>query len=179
MPYAIRVKPRGHRGQRFSLKPVAFIASAVLLLLVQQQWQHPSAPSSPHTEVYIHSLPRLTVWQTSRVRPNKLIAHNRQFLPEGTQFRWLDNQAVEAMVRDISVELSQQKVVDDAIGAFRSLRPWAFRADLWRAMVLWMYGGLYLDDKIVLAAPLSSWVNLTADSLVRATLFAMLCHAIC
>ncbi len=40
------------------------------------------------------------------------------------------------------------------------LRPGAYRADLWRAAVLWKYGGLYLDHKLIMIKPLGEWLDL-------------------
>jgi len=33
--------------------------------------------------------------------------------------------------------------------AFKMLRPRAFRADLWRLLILWDQGGVYIDNKLV------------------------------
>lgn len=43
--------------------------------------------------------------------------------------------------------------------AYDSLIPGAFKADLWRYCALYVYGGMYLDHKIVILMPLSTWIR--------------------
>lgn len=50
--------------------------------------------------------------------------------------------------------------------AFANLRPGAYKADLWRYMVLWAYGGIYLDESVRLMANLSSWLDWQSDRLM-------------
>ena len=57
-------------------------------------------------------------------------------------------------------------MVTNAFQAFTNLRPGDQRADLWRYMVLWDEGGVYLDMHIRLLQPLSSWINFDSDDLV-------------
>jgi mannosyltransferase OCH1-like enzyme len=38
--------------------------------------------------------------------------------------------------------------IPGAYEAFKMLRPRAYRSDLWRWMILWKYGGIYIDLKI-------------------------------
>jgi len=44
-----------------------------------------------------------------------------------------------------------------------SLRPWAYRVDLWRLMILWEVGGIYLDAKMKLFDNISKWVDIDKD----------------
>jgi len=90
----------------------------------------------------------------------------RPFLPNGTTMLYFTDYEMERSVCEISLRLSDAGVVDDAYDAFMSLRPMAFRADLWRYMILWDQGGVYLDVNLKLRAPLTDWINFTSDDLV-------------
>lgn len=46
----------------------------------------------------------------------------------------------------------------EAATAFDTLKPAAFRVDLWRYVVLYHYGGVYADCKLSLVAPLSTFL---------------------
>jgi len=88
------------------------------------------------------------------------------FLPNGTTMLYFTDYEMQRSVCEISLRLSDAGVVDDAYDAFMSLRPMAFRADLWRYMILWDQGGVYLDVNLKLLAPLTDWINFTSDDLV-------------
>mmetsp|Transcript_15467 Transcript_15467/g.42291 ORF Transcript_15467/g.42291 Transcript_15467/m.42291 type:complete len:301 (-) Transcript_15467:323-1225(-) len=88
------------------------------------------------------------------------------FAPPDAEIRYLDNRQMARSVKAISERLSKAGVVTDAFQAFTNLRPGAYRADLWRYMVLWDEGGVYLDMNIRLLQPLSSWINFDSDDLV-------------
>mmetsp|Transcript_29870 Transcript_29870/g.55984 ORF Transcript_29870/g.55984 Transcript_29870/m.55984 type:complete len:338 (+) Transcript_29870:97-1110(+) len=108
----------------------------------------------------------LIVWQTSKVKPTDLMRHNRQFLPADAEFRWHSDSAMHKSVREIALVMDKEGLVSGACEAFHNLRPYAYRADLWRSMVLWMHGGLYLDHKLALLQPIESWLNLSTDELI-------------
>jgi mannosyltransferase OCH1-like enzyme len=88
--------------------------------------------------------PPLILWQTSmhaNSTPDATQQSNAKFLPENTVIRWLDDLMMAHMVRDMGNELvglGLNNICDD----WFNLRPGAYRADLWRALVLWKYGGL-------------------------------------
>lgn len=46
--------------------------------------------------------------------------------------------------------------------AYKALRPRAYRADLWRQLILWDQGGMYMDAKLYLSSPLD-WVDWDND----------------
>lgn len=95
---------------------------------------------------------------TGAVIPEQVVDRNRHWVETGTEFRYYDDAQMEQSVGDISKEL--EKVgVPGASDAWHKLRPMAFRADLWRYMILWSEGGVYLDHKLMLNAPLASLVN--------------------
>eukprot|EP00450_Noctiluca_scintillans_P006836 CAMPEP_0194506418 /NCGR_PEP_ID=MMETSP0253-20130528/34918_1 /TAXON_ID=2966 /ORGANISM="Noctiluca scintillans" /LENGTH=314 /DNA_ID=CAMNT_0039349161 /DNA_START=1 /DNA_END=945 /DNA_ORIENTATION=+ len=86
--------------------------------------------------------------------------------PPDASFRYLDNEDMDRSAQEISHRLAQAGVVPDAYAAFSLLRPAAFRADLWRYMVLWDSGGVYLDMNLELSTPLSAWIDFEKDDLV-------------
>ena len=114
---------------------------------------------------------KIIVWQTfahATATPEAFHLHNAQYLPLGSEMRWVDDSMAAFMVRDIGVAWSRS--IDsasdlDICSAYFNLRPGAFRADLWRALVLWQYGGLYLDHKLILATPFESVVDLNRQDL--------------
>jgi len=88
------------------------------------------------------------------------------FAPPGCSLKYFGNQEMDQSARVISQELEAAGVVKGAYEAFSILRPPAFKADVWRLMVLWSKGGVYLDFEIVLDRNLSEWINFESDGLV-------------
>ncbi len=54
----------------------------------------------------------------------------------------------------------------DVIEAFDQLVPGAYRADLWRYCVLYIYGGVYADTKLVLQQSLNTFLPANTDLIV-------------
>ena len=50
--------------------------------------------------------------------------------------------------------------VTGAFGAFRSLKPFAFKADLWRYSMLWACGGVYIDGKMMMSVDFEKWMKM-------------------
>lgn len=98
--------------------------------------------------------------------PENIVAHNRQFVSPETQFQYFDYDQVEASVQDISKKLAHCAGVEGADIAFKQFRPMAFRIDLWRLMILWESGGVYLDAKVKLLANISTWIDGSNDTFV-------------
>jgi hypothetical protein len=95
--------------------------------------------------------------------PMQVVERWLTVVTKGTEFRFYYYTDLERSVDEISASL--EKVgVSGARQAFYDLRPRAYRADLWRYMVLWQSGGIYVDAKMALRAPVSSWVDLAHDS---------------
>lgn len=92
-------------------------------------------------------------------------AERKRAVAKGTEFRYYNYSELERSVDEISASLVEAGV-PGASRAFHGLRPRAFRADLWRLMVLWQNGGVYVDAKMALRAPLSAWVDQAHDSFV-------------
>jgi|ERR1712232_63589 len=99
-----------------------------------------------------------TVWDTNRRNFSSFFAKSH--------FQFFDDQQMACSVLRISRELEREGVVRGAYAAFSALRPAAFRADLWRYMVLWSQGGFYLDAKMQLLRDPREWVDLDNDTLV-------------
>merc|ERR1719161_2751193 len=55
---------------------------------------------------------------------------------------------MEESVYKLSKMLKDRGVTDYAFSAYSNLSPGAYRADLWRYMVLWAEGGVYLEGVI-------------------------------
>ena len=81
-------------------------------------------------------------------------------------FTFFDDATMSCLAKRIGRELSDARVADGAYEAFLSLRPPAFRADLWRYMVLWSSGGVYVDAKMMLRMDPRDWIDFERDSLV-------------
>ena len=81
--------------------------------------------------------------------------------PPLLELHHFNNTSVVESVRLIDQELREVAGVHGALEAWITLRPWAFRADLWRYMILWSEGGVYVDAKLRLRAPLDSWAALS------------------
>lgn len=92
----------------------------------------------------------------------------RQSLASATGFevRIYNDEDMENSVYTISQELEEVGVTG-SYDAFHSLCAGAYKADLWRYMVLWSEGGIYIDEDVRLtSAP--SWVDLQEDTFVLA-----------
>jgi len=85
--------------------------------------------------------------------------------PPGTEIRYVDDAGMRSSVEEIS-RLLEPKGVHGAAKAFRSLRAGSFKADLWRLMVLWHHGGVYLDVNVVLNKKLADFIDFDKDTLV-------------
>lgn len=107
----------------------------------------------------------LNLFFTGPWSPDVIVEQNRRFAPAGTDFRYYNYAQLEQSAEEISGHLASAGV-PGAYAAFRLLRPYSYRADLWRYMVLWMYGGLYLDAKMVLRTDITGLVDAAAGSLL-------------
>jgi len=87
-------------------------------------------------------------------------------LERGTVLHYFDDEQRDASAQNISDILESVGVVSSAYRAFTSLRPIAYKADLWRYMILWDQGGIYLDVNIQLQQDLATWVDFERDELV-------------
>ena len=80
--------------------------------------------------------------------------------PPGFELHAFNNSAMARSVRRADRVLARELGLRGAWKAWSALRPWAYRADLWRLLILWSEGGVYLDSKMRLTAPLEDWAAL-------------------
>ena len=103
------------------------------------------------------SIPHLLwqTWETRHVTENMHWAMQtwRRSCPDW-QYMCVDNQERAKMIRDILGQESE--------ALYKSLRPGAFRADYWRLVVLWAYGGVYTDADTMCFAPLEQLLPMDA-----------------
>jgi hypothetical protein len=69
-------------------------------------------------------------------------------------------------ILELSQKIEKCGGISGVAQAFVDLRPMAFKADLYRACQLWDTGGLWLDDKVWLTKPFSSFVDVEKDLVV-------------
>jgi len=105
------------------------------------------------------------VYFTGPWEPMRVVERNKAVVAKGTEFRYYDYSALDRSVSEISASL-EAVGVHGASRAFHELRPRAYRTDLWRYMVLWQNGGIYIDAKMTFRAPVSAWVDQAKDSFV-------------
>ena len=103
---------------------------------------------SPQRANSTNGSPPLILWSTFKAakrEPSEAQQASAKYLPEGSEMRWVDDEGLFRMVQAISAELSQAGIVHNVCESVVMLRPKAYQADIWRALVLWKYGGLYMD----------------------------------
>mmetsp|Transcript_2058 Transcript_2058/g.6241 ORF Transcript_2058/g.6241 Transcript_2058/m.6241 type:complete len:357 (+) Transcript_2058:233-1303(+) len=76
--------------------------------------------------------------------------------PDDFEYYFFDNAALERSMRVLGTYMASE--VEGIYEAFEMLRPWAYRADLWRYCILWACGGVYVDSKLALAEPFHEFV---------------------
>ena len=67
---------------------------------------------------------------------------------------------------ELSNKLEKCEGISGVAQAFADLRPKSYKSDLYRAAQLWDTGGLWMDDKIMLTKPFSSFVDVEKDLVV-------------
>ncbi|KAJ8612208.1 hypothetical protein CTAYLR_002888 [Chrysophaeum taylorii] len=76
--------------------------------------------------------------------------------PDDYQYVFFDNEALDESMHQLAALLEDE--IDGVYEAFSLLRPWAYKADLWRYCILWACGGVYVDSKLALAEPFDDFV---------------------
>jgi len=84
---------------------------------------------------------------------------------EQASLHFFNDEQMAASACEIS-QLLDLAGVPRAYDAFIKLRPPAFKADLWRYMVLWRYGGVYVDFELRANSSLDSWLPFDSENLV-------------
>lgn len=103
------------------------------------------------------------IFFTAHWYPDDEVQWNRQFVPGNTEFLYFDDKAMENSVKEISKKLETLGVFG-VYAAFQQLRPMSFRADLWRLMILWENGGIYLDAKLRLTDNITSFIGVKTEN---------------
>jgi len=110
-------------------------------------------------------IPHLVISTGFANEPNEIVKdHILINSPKDSEYVYFNDSAQKASAKEISLALEQVGIYG-AYDAYAMLRPGAFRADLWRYMALWWWGGVYLDDKVKPVRPLSDWVDFDQDQL--------------
>ena len=117
-------------------QPIQLIRQQQLLQLQKQQQQK-------QQQQQINSIIPLNLfqtWHTLNLPPN--MKKNVELLkaqnPEFTHYLYDDNMCREFIKANFN---------EDVVYSFNKLKPGAYKADLWRYCVLYIYGGIYLDIK--------------------------------
>eukprot|EP00747_Dinoflagellata_sp_TGD_P132295 gnl/TRDRNA2_/TRDRNA2_175068_c0_seq2.p1 gnl/TRDRNA2_/TRDRNA2_175068_c0~~gnl/TRDRNA2_/TRDRNA2_175068_c0_seq2.p1 ORF type:complete len:443 (-),score=37.02 gnl/TRDRNA2_/TRDRNA2_175068_c0_seq2:79-1407(-) len=90
----------------------------------------------------------------------------REWVPIGSRIRYMDNKQMDSSVRIISKMLDDAGIATSVDKAYFNLRPGAFRADLWRYLILWAHGGVYLDANLILKHKVEDWIDFSKDHVV-------------
>lgn len=108
----------------------------------------------------------LLVWLSGPEIPADMIEWNAKYLPAGTQFCFVDDaEEINKMVFETSELLHAKSNIKGVYDAFMDLIPKSYKSDLWRAMMMWRFGGLYMDNKMYLATHLSEWIDISSDAI--------------
>lgn len=103
---------------------------------------------------------------TAREYPAAVVASNTLYMEDGVRFIFYDDKQMDESAQKISMTLAKEQNLSGVYSALLSLRPMAFRADLWRYMILWYHGGIYMDDKLMLTDNIKTWLDRERDELV-------------
>ena len=114
----------------------------------------------------------LVWWQVySELTPELelLNAHNKHFLPDDAELWFLDHHCgMLEYARKLSIILEKcsKFKIRGFYEAVADIRAVTTRTNMVRAALLWNYGGVWADHKIVLFQNLSSFIDLTSDNVV-------------
>uniref|UniRef100_A0A7S2AVZ1 Alpha 1,4-glycosyltransferase domain-containing protein n=1 Tax=Alexandrium andersonii TaxID=327968 RepID=A0A7S2AVZ1_9DINO len=115
-------------------------------------------PAIPKVVYVTASYPKGSPEQKQTIR--KLV------IDRGLALEYFDDDDRRASAELISKALEEEGIVSSAYEAYASLRPFAYKADLWRYMILWHRGGVYVDANMQLLDDLATWVDFDVDELV-------------
>ncbi len=113
----------------------------------------------------------LAVWQIGHsslsTTSKALQDHNKNYFPAGTKFEILnvDDKDTDQYVKAISSDL-EENGVDGAYEAYERIRVLEGRKELLQMMLLWKYGGWFIDSDIVIFETVHAWSDPSSDSLV-------------
>jgi len=128
--------------------------------------------STCQTGASLSNPPSLVLWQimhAAQAEPNELQLGNAVFLPDNAEIRWLDDGTMtSSLIHKISHHLESVTGSNKLCESFMLLRPGASRANVFRTAVLWRYGGMYLDHKLMLVEDLHNWIDLSKSNYATA-----------
>ena len=128
-----------------------------------QAWmQHQITRNPSLDESAIDIIPRI-VWKTGpwgeKELPEQIQSELLKIRQQGYEVRYMDDNQ--------SLEFLQQYFHPDVALAFRTIKPGAFKADLFRYCVLYRFGGVYCDVKQTLLVPLDTLIQNSNKFFVR------------
>lgn len=105
-----------------------------------------------------HSLPK-QIFYTGKTDGHlkDLTYGSRGAWPSDYKFVYYSNEAMDVSMQHLAGDL--KNMVPGLYEAFSMLRPWAFKADLWRYCILWSCGGVYVDSKLAIAEPFDEFLS--------------------
>jgi mannosyltransferase OCH1-like enzyme len=80
-------------------------------------------------------------------------------------FKVFDDDELDESMHVLSLQLAAAGVIEGAFDAYSALVAPAFRVDIWRAAVVYIHGGIYLDAKMVLTSHYSTWADVHRGTL--------------
>ncbi|KAJ8603202.1 hypothetical protein CTAYLR_003815 [Chrysophaeum taylorii] len=111
-----------------------------------------ACPEGGETRYGSHVIPK-HVYYTGKTDDNlRNLTGERGSWPTEYQFHFFDNDDLDSSMRELDA------VIPGVYEAFGLLRPWAFKADLWRYCVLYACGGVYVDSKLSLNEPFDEFL---------------------
>ena len=100
---------------------------------------------------------RNLLWQKpGKIEPGSM--HDAGYPADMSFFYYNDTELEHSMF--MLDKILSKAGVTGAFDAFRSLKPYAFKADLWRYSMLWACGGVYIDGKMKLSVDFEKWLKM-------------------
>lgn len=129
---------------------VCQLVAAAAAAAAAESWS--ACPSARNVMRYgSHSIPK-QVFYTGKTNANlsNLTWGDRGVWPEDYNYHFYGNDDMIASMQRLDRILGAEGV-PGVLDSFNLLRPWAFKADLWRYCILWACGGIYVDSKLAIA----------------------------
>eukprot|EP00035_Acanthoeca_spectabilis_P014311 m.272029 g.272029 ORF g.272029 m.272029 type:complete len:608 (+) comp16106_c1_seq8:72-1895(+) len=99
-------------------------------------------------------LPHRVYYTAKRDPTMRTLTEGDHRWPDDYQFHYFNDIQLEVSMVRLSRLIANAGVLD-LYKAYQAVRPWAFKADLWRLAILWACGGIYLDAKLRLIGNVS------------------------
>lgn len=85
-----------------------------------------------------------------RYPPHAALVNERKYATQGAEVTWYNDAQCEKLIL--------QHAGREALARYRAWPSGANRADLWRYLALYVYGGVYLDADVLMAVPITAAV---------------------